>query len=113
MNPLALSNEEYRQGYERIAQLALGYLAGISDRSSFRYAPFSGGLNDTQFDNVNVRSYRNVQRRGRVYVSNANIHGKFALRACIVNHRTTVSDVEAFIDEVLRVGKELSSGAQS
>jgi hypothetical protein len=29
-----------------------------------------------------------------------------------VNHRTTSADVEAVIDEVLRVGRELSTGAQ-
>ena len=32
MNPLALSEEEYRQVYERIAQLALDYLASIDQR---------------------------------------------------------------------------------
>jgi hypothetical protein len=34
-------------------------------------------------------------------------------RPCIVNHRTTAADVDAVIDEVLKVGKEWSSGAQS
>ena len=42
-----------------------------------------------------------VNRRGRVYLSNATIHGKFALRACITNHRTTEADVNAVVDEVL------------
>ena len=79
----------------------------------FHYVPSAGSLNATQLDDLNLRILRDVQRRGRVYVSNATIHGKFALRACIVNHRTTAAGVEAVIDEVLRVGKELSSGAQS
>ena len=38
--------------------------------------------------------------RGRVYLSNATIHGQFALRACFVNHRTTDADVEAIFPEV-------------
>ena len=35
MNPLALSVEEYRRVYERIAQVALDYLASIEERSCF------------------------------------------------------------------------------
>ena len=50
-----------------------------------------------------------VQRRGRVYLSNATIHGKFALRACIVNHRTTPADIEAVVNEVLKVGRDFRS----
>lgn len=79
----------------------------------FRYVPTAGGIKDEQLDELNLRILQSVQRRGRVYLSNATIHGKFALRACIVNHRTTAADVDAVIDEVLLVGKELSSGAQS
>ncbi len=79
----------------------------------FRYVPRSASLNDTQLDELNLQILRGVQRRGRVYVSNATIHGKFALRACIVNHRTTAADVDAVVSEALQVGKELSSGAYS
>jgi len=39
--------------------------------------------------------------RGRVYLSNTTVRGKFALRACIVNHRTTEADVDSVIPEVL------------
>jgi glutamate/tyrosine decarboxylase-like PLP-dependent enzyme len=79
----------------------------------FRYVPGAGGLNDTQLDELNLRILQTVQRRGRVYFSNATIRGRFALRACIVNHRTTVADVDEVIDEVLRAGRELTAGAQS
>lgn len=43
---------------------------------------------------------KRVIERGRVYLSNATIRGQFALRACIVNHRTTDEDVLAVISEV-------------
>jgi aromatic-L-amino-acid/L-tryptophan decarboxylase len=79
----------------------------------FRYVPHSGGLNDQQLDELNLQILLSVQRRGRVYVSNATVHGKFALRACIVNHRTTAADVDAVIDEVLEVGPKLLSGTRS
>ena len=42
-----------------------------------------------------------VIARGRVYISNATIDGRFALRACFVNHRTTKDDVEAIVSEVV------------
>ena len=79
----------------------------------FRYVPQSADLGDTQLDDLNLRILTSVQRRGRVYISNATIRDRFALRACIVNHRTTPADVEEVVDEVLTVGRELSSGAQS
>jgi aromatic-L-amino-acid decarboxylase len=47
-----------------------------------------------------------VNHRGRVLLSNATLHGQFALRACIVNHRTTDADVAAVIAEVLSAARE-------
>jgi aromatic-L-amino-acid decarboxylase len=52
-------------------------------------------------DGFNAAVLREVIRRGRVYISNATIRGSFALRACIVNHRTTDADVDAVVEEVL------------
>ena len=49
-----------------------------------------------------------VIARGRVYISNASIRGKFALRACFVNHRTTDADVDAVVQEVLAAAREVS-----
>ena len=40
-------------------------------------------------------------RRGRVYLSNATVRGRFVLRACLVNHRSSESDVDAIVTEVL------------
>jgi hypothetical protein len=51
--------------------------------------------------------------RGRVYISNAAIHDQFALRACVVNHRSTEDDVSAVVAEVLEVGDELSGRKRS
>jgi aromatic-L-amino-acid decarboxylase len=79
----------------------------------FRYLSQSVRLNSEQLDELNLRILRNVQQRGRVYLSNATIHGKFALRACVVNHRTTPADIEAVVDEVLKVGRGFFSEAQS
>jgi aromatic-L-amino-acid/L-tryptophan decarboxylase len=52
-------------------------------------------------DEANAAILDLVNRRGRVYLSNATVHGRFVLRACITNHRTTDDDVHAVLDEVL------------
>lgn len=55
------------------------------------------GLDDTG----NAAVLDRVNRRGRVYLSNATVRGRFVLRACITNHRTTEADVRAVVEEVL------------
>jgi len=42
-----------------------------------------------------------VQTSGRAYLSNATVHGRFALRACITNFRTTRADIDETI-EIIR-----------
>jgi aromatic-L-amino-acid decarboxylase len=66
----------------------------------FRYR----GTSSCSEEELNLRNtaiLRSVVRRGRVYLSNATVQGKFALRACIVNHRTTAKDVDNVAQEVL------------
>ena len=80
----------------------------------FRYAPSElrarlrsedeaepARVND-ELDELNARVMRRVQRGGRAYLSNATIHGRYALRACITNFRTTSEDIL----ETLRVIRE-------
>ena len=55
---------------------------------------------DGDLDEVNAALLERVNRRGRVYLSNATIRGHFVLRACITNHRTTDADVDAILEEV-------------
>ena len=47
-----------------------------------------------------------IERSGEAFVSHAMLEGKFVLRACIVNFRTTVADVRAFPKVVCRFGSE-------
>ena len=58
-------------------------------------------------DKFNEALLKRVVRRGRIFISNATINGKFALRACFVNHRTTDADVRAVVDEVLAAARGL------
>jgi hypothetical protein len=49
-----------------------------------------------------------VQRDGESYVSNATIDGRFALRACIVNFRTTKADADRLLTTIRRVAARIS-----
>ena len=69
----------------------------------FRHAP--AHLDEPALDAHNERILQALQRDGRVYLSNATIDGRFALRACITNFRTTRADVE----RVLEVVRELAA----
>lgn len=76
----------------------------------FRYVGEGVGRieSDAETDRVNAAILRKVvHERGRVFISNASIHGKFALRACFVNHRTSEWDVDEIVEEVLGAASEL------
>jgi aromatic-L-amino-acid/L-tryptophan decarboxylase len=68
----------------------------------FRHAP--PDIDEPALDAHNERILHALQRDGRVYLSNATVDGRFALRACITNFRTTRADVE----RVLTVVRELA-----
>src|SRR5439155_1699619 len=55
---------------------------------------------DEELNRHNSAILKRLVERGRVYLSNTTVRGKFALRACIVNHRTTEADVDSVIPEV-------------
>lgn len=60
-----------------------------------------GARSDQELDRLNQELLLRVVRRGRVFLSNATVRGRFALRACLVNHRSTEADVDAVVTEVL------------
>jgi len=63
----------------------------------FRVRPpgYEGDLNA-----LNERILVNLQRAGGSYLSNAMVHGKFALRGCVLNYRTTRRDMEILLEDV-------------
>jgi aromatic-L-amino-acid/L-tryptophan decarboxylase len=61
---------------------------------------------ESTLDQRNKQILQRVIRRGRVCLSNANLRSQFALRACVVNHRTTDEDIAAVIEEVLAAARE-------
>ena len=72
----------------------------------FRYRG-KGQASETELNRLNPMSLKRVIERGRVYLSNASLRQTFCLRACIVNHRTTNSDIDSVIAEVLSAAEEI------
>jgi glutamate/tyrosine decarboxylase-like PLP-dependent enzyme len=100
--------------YERISRFPeLEAFTHSLSITTFRFVP--GDLDacdkgtDGYLDQLNCELLTRLQNSGEAYLSNAIIHGKFALRACIVNFRTTLADVESLLPLVVRVGKDLDS----
>ena len=72
----------------------------------FRYL-LRGDASKDERNAFNLALLKSIIRRGRVYLSNAELKGKFCLRACIVNHLTTDADIDTVVPEVLAAAKEL------
>ena len=80
--------------------------------TTFRYVPpgVDRRADDQRALNaLNERLLDALQRSGRAYVSNALVNGRYVLRACIVNFRTDRPDLEALIEAVVDIGRELAS----
>jgi len=81
--------------------------------ATFRYVPpdlKSGSEKIEEYLNqLNTELLTRLQNSGEAYVSNAVIDGKFALRACIVNFRTSLADIEALPEIVLRIGRKVDT----
>ena len=67
---------------------------------------------DSYLDSLNQRILDRTQREGEAFVSNAVIGGRYVLRACIVNFRTELADVQAVPGIMLRVGRELDAAGR-
>jgi aromatic-L-amino-acid decarboxylase len=64
-------------------------------------------LPEAELNGFNPELLKRIVKRGRIYLSNALLRGKFSLRACIVNHRTTDSDIDSVVPEVLAAASEI------
>src|SRR5215813_11964342 len=73
----------------------------------FRYVPQNA--TESGLDQLNEKIMAAVQKGGRAYLSNATVNGKFALRACITNFRTTKADIEETLKVVRAVATSLAT----
>ena len=78
----------------------------------FRYVPEgvqASADSDLKLDQLNTNIMNAVQRGGRAYLSSATIAGKFALRVCITNFRTSRRDIDETLAVIRDAAKELAS----
>jgi aromatic-L-amino-acid/L-tryptophan decarboxylase len=74
----------------------------------FRHVPVHlRGQSPQAIDAFNERLLVALQRDGSSYLSNAMLGGRFALRGCVLNYRTTMRDMEILLDDLRRVARSL------
>ncbi len=79
--------------------------------ATFRYVPedVAPGSEPAEayLNTLNEELLHRLKASGELFLSNAVVRGRFLLRACIVNFRTTLADVEALPEIVARHGAEV------
>jgi glutamate/tyrosine decarboxylase-like PLP-dependent enzyme len=64
---------------------------------------------EAELNRLNERIMQRVQRGGEAYLSNAMLRGRFALRACIINFRTTHADIDLTLKVVRDAAMEVEA----
>ena len=79
--------------------------------TTFRYVPpamrakLGEPATEVLLNSLNQELLTRVEKSGRAFMSNAVIDGKYAMRACIVNFRTSDEDIEALPEIVAALGR--------
>ncbi|HUX65951.1 MAG TPA: pyridoxal-dependent decarboxylase [Terriglobales bacterium] len=83
-------------GFELLAPIPLNIVC-------FRHCP--PGLDPEALDHHNRELACDLQESGVAVVSTTRLRGQLALRAAIVNHRTTASDLDLLVEALVRFGR--------
>jgi glutamate/tyrosine decarboxylase-like PLP-dependent enzyme len=79
--------------------------------ATFRYVPAGiqgvGNVVSGYLNELNKALLAEVQKSGQAFVSNAIVDGDYLLRACVVNFRTTESDINSVINIISEIGRSL------
>jgi glutamate/tyrosine decarboxylase-like PLP-dependent enzyme len=85
--------------------------------TNFRYVPqdlpHDFPEREAYLNELNTAVMEKLRYEGQAFISNALINGKFSLRACIVNFRTTAVEIERLPKLILHYGKELDAVMRS
>lgn len=81
--------------------------AGPLSITCFRYCPGTLTGNEAALDRLNRKVLALVQTAGDVFLTGTELAGRFVLRACIVNFRTTEHDLDLLVDIVRVAGERL------
>ena len=81
--------------------------------ATFRYVPpdlraqTGEAAAEAYLNTLNEALLERIQNSGEAFVSNAVVHGRYLLRACIVNFHTSEADVDGLPDLVARLGRDV------
>ncbi|UFH54168.1 pyridoxal phosphate-dependent decarboxylase family protein [Spirosoma sp. KNUC1025] len=79
--------------------------------TTLRYVPADLGDNlensESYLNTLNEGLLNELQRGGRVFLSNAVINTTYCLRGCIVNFRTSKKDIEEIVDIIVSEGRKM------
>jgi len=82
--------------------------------TTLRYVPSGYNTGDRKYLNtLNEKLLNELQKSGRVFLSNAVVNDKYCLRACIVNFRTTATDIVEIVRIIADEGKKIHSKLQA
>jgi glutamate/tyrosine decarboxylase-like PLP-dependent enzyme len=80
--------------------------------ATFRYVPpntvMSPDHGEAYLNALNERLLNELQQGGELFLSDAIVQGKYCLRACVVNYRTSMRDIEEVMEIVVREGRKVS-----
>jgi aromatic-L-amino-acid/L-tryptophan decarboxylase len=81
--------------------------------TTFRYVPHDLTPGSEQVEmylnQLNTALLHRLQKSGEAFLSNAVVGGTFLLRACVVNFRTSLEDIEALPGIITRIGREVDA----
>jgi len=107
---IALAEQLYRLADEHPELEACTQHLSIA---TFRYRPADlsahDGTDAGYLNELNRQLLTELQTGGEMYVSNAIIGGRYCLRACIVNFRTTAEDIAALPAIIVAAGRRLDT----
>ncbi len=72
----------------------------------FRYTP--EGLTEPEIEKLNRLIYQQLTQSSFAMISDTTIKGKYVLRACNVNHRSQKQDFEFLVNEVKKIGEQIT-----
>ena len=88
-----------------IVAIAVAPSLSLAQTDQFKTAPQF----EARLDALNEAILLAVRARGRCVTSATRVAGRFAIRPCFINPRSSLEDADALVDEVLTVGRSLSS----
>jgi glutamate/tyrosine decarboxylase-like PLP-dependent enzyme len=74
---------------------------------TFRYVPAELRGSEAELNRLNQALLGEIERSGDAFLSNAVVDGRYLLRMCIVNFRTSLADVESLPALIAELGASL------